>query len=111
MIIDVPVLIYIDAEDNGRQNTAASKRTFTMRLDVDKDDEPITYCNHYPPREGATFFKDGGDVFAMALGTDEYKRLVSRARANPYDYLCADVSEEERQAAQDKVDAEKDPTP
>jgi len=108
MIIDVPIVIYIDTETYLPHAQAVAKVAMTLRFDTDDTDEQMKFCTGYPPKPTSTFWDDSGDVFAMALGNNEYKKLIARARSNPYDY-AANVTEEERNRLQEIADAAKEP--
>lgn len=105
MLIDIPFLIYADAQDNGRaRQDAIDKRVFTLRMDIDDPVGDIKACNHYPARPDAHWF-DGEGLF-MAIGGQEYKKLVAKARANPVDY-CSDAAEGERLQAEADANRER----
>lgn len=105
MLVDIPFLIYADAQDNGRDRTdAVDKRVMTVRVEIDNPNSNANACSHYPPRPDAHWFD--GEPLLMAIGGQEWKKLLARARANPVDY-CADAAEGERLQAE--MDAMRDP--
>ncbi|CAB4202894.1 hypothetical protein UFOVP1623_15 [uncultured Caudovirales phage] len=106
MLIDVPVFIQIDAQDN-RSDRPVGKCVLTMRFDPDAPDDPIKFCTQYPPKEDAVFWEDSGDLLISTFGNAEYKKLIAKAKANPFDY-CSDAAEGER--LQEIADAEREPS-
>lgn len=116
MKIDLPVTIIFDCQDyksvHGFQTKNFIPRVCTLRFDIEDEDEPVELFSCYPPEEqlGYPSCENGEGVLAI-LTSDEFRKIAHRAAAQPYDYLDGTVSEDERQAAQAKVDAEKDPTP
>lgn len=97
MLIDIPVLIAFDCTDMGRAYT--HKRTFTMRFDVDKEDEPAQYATRYPPRATESWWADHTGLLFDLMPHGAYDKIVKDARRSPVDY-CADEAEGERLQAE-----------
>lgn len=121
MKIDLPVTIIFDCQqtDSASIAHAAGHIVGTLRYETEGDGTDATLFGTYPPNEkpvyisGCEFIPKGEPALAvlsyMETATD--KRINGRAARSPYDYLHAGVTEEDRTAAQDEVDAEADPTP
>lgn len=119
MKIDLPVTIIFDCErtDHDAINRAAGVLVGTLRYDTEGDGTDAVLFSQYPPDEkpvmlmGREFIPQGepAGAFLACIPAKADTKINSRAANSPYDYMVG--NEEERQAAQDKVDAEKDPTP
>lgn len=109
MLIDVPFIIKIDCQHLQPKNQWADRpvaeRVMTLRFDPDIEG-PLKFCGQYPPTKDSVFWEDTGDLLLSAIGNPEYRKLIARAKANPYDY-CADAAEGERLQA--IADAEREP--
>lgn len=110
MKIDLPVTIIFDCQNTDWPSIkrAAAVSVCTVRFDTDNPEEPAQLFDHYPPRKDAA--ADPGDAVLTPLTVDTFNKIRRRAEANPYDYLSDKFSEEEWQAAQDKVDSEREPS-
>jgi hypothetical protein len=112
MKIDLPITIIFDcqATDQGAIGRAAGKIIGTLQYDTEGDGTDALFFSVYPPPEKfeAKYVESGQSILAHIPAAAD-KLVNSRAAANPYDYMVG--TEEERTAAQAKVDAEQDPTP
>lgn len=104
MLIEIPVVIAFDCEQNGRPLKHA--RTFALRIDIDDDDAPCQYALTYPTDAKTLWSPDTDGNIVGLLPHGAYEKIVKAARAEPYNY-CADTVEGERLQA--KIEAEREP--
>jgi len=107
--IDLPIAIIFDCQDHksvhGFQVRNFIPRVCTIRFDSEKNDLPAELFSAYPPENAPGYpNSDNGDAVLAALSTDEYRRIVDRAKRNPFDYGVG--TEAERETAQAAADAE-----
>lgn len=112
MKIDLPITIIFDCQDMGHTSISRAAGTLvgTLQYDTDGDGTDTLFFPVYPPPETfeAKFTESGQSILAHIPAVAD-KIVNSRAARSPYDYMVG--TEAERTAAQDKVDAERDPTP
>lgn len=98
MIIDVPVYIAMDHDGKNMGGPYYPRpqieARFVVRIDTDDDSKPIQFAKKYGSTVGK-FYEDTADIFALAFDTNDYRKLIERAKANPVDY-CSDSDEGER---------------
>jgi hypothetical protein len=111
MKIDLPIVVIFDCQDTNWSaiERSAGKIVCTLRYDTEDVSGPVKLFQGYPPVDEKLW--EPGDHLIAFMPTGIEKKIRSRAAASPYDYLDATFSEEERQAAQDKVDEHREPTP
>lgn len=113
MKIDLPVVIVFDCQDTDYLSIrcAAGQTVCTLRFDTGNDGSDALLIQGYPAAKGREKWAESGQPLLAYIPSRVDKKIKDRAERSPYDYLPEYVSEEDRQAAQDKVDAERDPTP
>jgi hypothetical protein len=117
--IDLPITIIFDcqATDASSIGRAAGHVIGTLRYETDGDGSDAVLFGSYPPDEkpclvgGREYVPEGEPALALLshIPAKADARISSRAARSPWDYMVG--TDAERQAAQDKVDAERDPTP
>jgi hypothetical protein len=112
MRIDLPITIIFDCQstDQSAIGRAAGKIIGTLQYETDGDGTDALFFPVYPPPDKfeAKYTESGQAIIAhIPLTADQ--RVNARTAVNPFDYMVGTVAE--RQAAQDKVDAERDQTP
>ena len=107
MKIDLPITIIFDCQDfrsvQGFQTKNFIPCVCTLRFDSEDEDAPVELFASYPPEERPDYPScENGEGLLAVLTSEQFRKLVNRAKRNPYDYGVG--TEAERTVAQAEAD-------
>lgn len=107
MKIDLPITIIFDCQDfrstSGYQTRNFIPHVCTLRFDSEDESAPVELFPVYPPEDRPSYpsCEDGSGLLGL-LHADQWRKLIARAKRNPFDYGVG--TEAERTIMQEEAD-------